>query len=203
LINDLFYPEDEIKFQVGNSIAYRDYDHRKKQIDFQIALDRWINSSDNIMLDYFDTYYDKSGNNRTAKNLRAKTRVDITISEYMIPDAAFQLSDYQRRTELYLFEMCNGKDTKRILKQVHQHVRALISKTTHLKYNFDDGRPYHILFLFTLAATKKAVINRIRADKSLVEVNQYFLFQSYDKVEYPDFFSNWVTVEGECKQIDV
>jgi len=42
LIEDLFYHEDEIKFQVGNSIAYRDYDHRKKQIDFQIALDRWL-----------------------------------------------------------------------------------------------------------------------------------------------------------------
>jgi len=130
-----------------------------------------------------------------------KTRIDITISEYMIPDAVFQISDYNGNSNLFLFEMCNGKDIKRILKQVHQHARALISKSTHVKYNFDERQPYHILLLFTLESTKKAVINRMLADKSLSEICQYFLFQSYDKVEYDDFFTTWVTVYGEAKQI--
>ncbi|MFN7119906.1 MAG: hypothetical protein ACK4TA_24135, partial [Saprospiraceae bacterium] len=96
--------ESQIRMPIGNSsMFYKDYKHRKNTIDFHIALYQWTLATD-MELDFFDTYFDKIGNNRTDKNLRAKTRIDLLQTDYLIADGVFTLST-EENTFLYLFEM--------------------------------------------------------------------------------------------------
>ena len=64
LLDLLKIDESQVKMPVGNSsLFYKDYKHRKNTIDFHIALYEWTQGSE-YTLDFFDTYFDKVGNNR-------------------------------------------------------------------------------------------------------------------------------------------
>ena len=74
---------------------------------------------------FFDTYFDKIGNNRVARNLRAKTRIALSETDYFIPDGAFKIVDIGGNQRFFLFEMYNGKDSARIVRQMHKHAQSI------------------------------------------------------------------------------
>lgn len=79
---------EEIRMPIGRAkLFFKDYFHRKYTIDFHIKLRKWAKKIQ-IELCFFDTYFDKIGNNRKNKNLKAKTKLDVGNS-YLIADAVF------------------------------------------------------------------------------------------------------------------
>jgi len=186
---------DRIKMPIGKTAAYRDYFHRKYTIDFQIALDKWANEN-GVIIPYFDTYFDKVGNNRKDKSLRAKTKIGEGDNDYFIPDGVFDVTieDVKR---FYLFEMYNGVDTGRTIKQLTKHAHALVERKTHTKYKLDRKKSYNIVLVFEFDSMMKAVIKRISSDERFKFIEKYFLCKSLDQVRAGDFYNNWTTLSGK------
>jgi len=195
LVRELGINAKDIKHQIWNTVLHRDYYHRKKQIDFHIFLEKFLKST-SFTLDYFSAYFDKTGNSRRDNNLTSINRIELSKNSFYIPDGIFQVSDFAWESKLFLFEMCNWNDTKRIMKQVHNHAKALVSKSVHVKFDLQANKPYKILFLFDKTSIMEEVIKRFTSDQSLIELRKYFRFHDYNKIEYNDFFNtrkdvNW------------
>ena len=194
LVFELDMEQEKIKMPIGNSVAYKDYLHRRYTIDYQIALDKWANAN-GIEVPYFDTYFDKIGNNRVLKNLRAKTRVTLSETEYFIPDGmCFLKKDGDRR--LHLMEMYNGKDTGRVVKQLHKHAQALSFKCTHRQFNINTDRSYTIVLVFQYESIMRATIQRIQEEGAFLHIAKYFLCKTIEEVN-ENKFDNWIDLHGE------
>jgi len=189
LSNGFMSSEETIKLPKGKTIAYKDYFHRKYTIDFQIQLDKWANENDKTV-DFFDTYFDKIGNNRTGKNLRAKTRIDFTGNTFLIPDGVFTVNG-----QLYLFEMYNGKDTGRVLEQLHKHAEALTYRYTHKAYNLDTKKAYTTVLLFEFMSAKNALLQRIQNEPSFEFIRPYFFAKSLEEL-HQESFVIWTDLDG-------
>lgn len=196
LRNDLQF-HGNIKMPIGRgNLAYKDYRHRRHTIDFQIALQKWAEKA-NIEIPFFDTYFDKSGNARTDKNLRAKTRIDMDRGMYFIPDGAFKVVQ-NLQEKFLLMEMCQGSDTIRAVAQIHNHARAMTNRFTHKAYNLPQNKSYLIILIYQKEALKNAVAERVKMEGNTFSVIQkYFRCKTLEEVENGDFFEGWATLFGE------
>ena len=170
LKEELFF-KGSIKIPTNKTPAYKDYTHRKYTIDFQIALHKWAKKA-GFNVPFFHTYFDMIGSKKE-KNLRAKTRIALD-TDFFIPDAMFQLES-EHKERFYLFEMYNGKDSKRVIKQLHKHARAMTQRYTHQQFGLDHSRSYSIILVFEFESTKKAVIEKARREISK-DGNSYFQY---------------------------
>jgi hypothetical protein len=194
LIEGMNLHQDEIKLPIGNaSLFYKDYKHRKNTVDFQIALYQWTDTREDLQVDFFDCYFDKLGNNRTGGNLEAKNKILIGEDDYIIPDGIFMLSNADRKF-LYLFEMYDGKDTKRVFEQVRKHVRATALGSPSEKYNHQHA--HRIILLFEFERMKHAFLERTKNNKYFSEVAQLFRCKSIEGIN-EDFFRGWENLKGE------
>lgn len=194
LISELGIEEKTIKMPIGKTMAYKDYWHRRFTIDYEIQLDKWGNSN-GVIIPFFDTYFDKVGNNRIAKNLRAKTRITLSENEYFIPDGLYYLHKEDAK-RLHLMEMYNGKDTGRVVRQLHKHAQALSSKCTHKQFNLEANRSYTITLVFEHESIMQATIERIQQEGAFHKIAKYFLCKSIEDVREGDF-DNWIDLNGE------
>lgn len=195
LIHDLMIPEEEIKIPIGKTVAYKDYLHRKSTIDFQIALDKWANDR-GYHVPFFDTYFDKTGNNRVSRNLKAKTRIALSENDYFIPDGAFKVFDTENEQRFYLFEMYNGKDSARIVRQMHKHAQSMTFRCTHRKYSIEENKSYKVVLVFQFESIMQAVIERVQKDPAFTYIKQYFICKTIEDVREKDF-NEWVNTSGE------
>lgn len=201
LIHELQIPEEDIKIPIGKTVAYKDYLHRKNTIDFQIQLEK-RSSTIGLEVSQFDTYFDKVGNNRVAKNLKAKTKIIIREDEYFIPDAVFRLRHQNESEKFFLFEMYNGKDTSYIIRQLHKHARALVAKSTHKQFNLDESKSYTILLLFQFEWIYKALIERVQRNEwEFAYVQKYFLCKTLKDIGNGDLSQNRRTLWNETVNI--
>lgn len=195
LIEGMNMHEHEIKMPIGNgSLFYKDYTHRKNTIDFQISLYQWAEQQERAThVDFFDCYFDKIGNNRTLGNLQAKNKILIGEDDYIIPDGVFQIQTGER-PYLYLFEMYDGKDTKRVLEQVKKHCKAISLESASKKYNYPFAN--RVLLVFEFETMKNAFIERTKNNPYFSEVAVCFRCKSIEGVA-TDFFRGWETLTGE------
>jgi hypothetical protein len=195
LMQDMNIHETEIKIPIGNSsLFYKDYTHRKNTIDFQISLYQWSEQQEeSTHIDFFDCYFDKIGNNRTNANLQAKNKILIGNDDYIIPDAVFRI-DTPPRPYLFLFEMYDGKDTKRVLEQVKKHVRAIALGSPSEKYTY--AFTHRVILLFEHETMKNAFLERTKNEPYFSEVAVCFRCKSIAGVQ-TDFFRGWENLKGE------
>ncbi len=195
LLDLLKIDESQVKMPVGNSsLFYKDYKHRKNTIDFHIALYEWTQGSE-YTLDFFDTYFDKVGNNRKDKNLRAKTKIDLLEADYLIADGVFTISNASNQF-LYLFEMHDGKDSARVIQQLKKHAQAIALGTPSKHYNMGN-KSHRVLSVFEFISTKNAVLERIKAENYFVKMPNHFLFKSIETLENPTFSEHWENIKGK------
>ncbi len=201
LLDDLYYPLDkELRLPLGQNISQKDYIHRKCTISFQIYLDQWA-KQEGYEIPFFHTYFDKVGNNRIAKNLRAKTKITLEGEDYFIPDAAFKIKG-NNLDKFFLFEMYNGRDTGRTLYQLHKHALALTKKYTHASYQLDPSKSYTTILVFRFDGLKNAFIKRVKEQgNTFAAIQKFFICKSMDELEQGDFSLNWTTLLGEQVQL--
>jgi len=94
---------------------------------------------------------------------------------------------------LFVFEQHNGKDTKKLLKQLLQHAIAIYEKSIQKKYRIaKDSRVYCV---FEFHSIMQAVMARIKDDRIFVKFKDHFLFKTCDKMK-DDFFYGWQTFDS-------
>lgn len=186
--------EEEIKMPVGTgSLFYKDYFHRKNTIDCQIGLHGAMGNT-LFEVEFFDTYFDKVGNNRRDGNLHAKNKIDLTGDGYIIPDGVFVLRMQEFRF-LYLLEMYDGRDTKRVMEQIRKHAEAIGLGTPSRKYGLQKS--HRVLCVFEFESNKNAVLERMQADKALAELTNHFLLKTLGSVQPHNFRDRWQNIQGE------
>jgi len=198
LIQGQMMEEGAIKLPIGrSSMFYKDYFHRKSTINFQIGLHLWLKERKVDIL-FFETYFDKTGNNRRDKNLQAQTKIDLYNERYLIADAIFMLQT-EERNYLYCLEVCNGKDTKRIVKQTSQYLEALELGSASEKYKHDKG--FRILSVFEHESIKQAVLERISKDARFKGFENFFFFKNLADIEDGKVFEGWLDAKRRVKNI--
>ena len=158
---------DELDFRKVTSVYHRDYWHRKYCIDFHIWLAQALEATSwAVEIAVWDRYFDKTGANRTKNTsrgrLRAKTRLDLEADGfYIIPDINFTLRSESapERAALFSLEMCNGNNTKRVLRQIGKHAVAM--REGAMAERYDVPQNYRALFLFSERGLMDAVIKRL------------------------------------------
>lgn len=192
LENQIITATDTIRMPIGNgSMAYRDYDHRKSTINCHIALNQSAAGNSMEVL-FFDTYFDKIGNNRRDGNLRAKTRIDVDAQQYLIPDAVFKLKSPQQE-HLYCYEMQNGKDTKYIIKKLDDYAEALAKGSPNIRYQYQRG--VRVLIVCEHDSLLEAAINRMNTEAKFQHFQKHFLFKPLAEID--DFLHGWTLLTGE------
>ena len=194
LIEDLDYKEENIKIPKGTSSLFlRDYFHRMETINFYLYLDRFLlqNESHIIFLDY---YFDKIGNNRSKKNLRAKNKIDIEeTGGYIIPDIVTKFR-YKKEPYLFFFEQHNGKDTKKLLKQLYYHLLAIEQGAGAEKYQMKKS--HRVAVVFEFEGILKATLKRIEKIAEFEGFEKFFIFKTNEELK-KDFFNGWVTLNNK------
>lgn len=213
---DLGMDEQEIKILSAGSTQFStDYFHRKSTIDFMIMLDQWADLAESEVI-YFDTYFDKTGNNRKSKNLRASTRVDLPhgnyLTPYIIPDGISMIELRDMSHKLFAFEVHNGKDTKKLIKQLRKHIQALsagsltygaVNRCRSLLYDesFTFDKSWRVLVVFEYKSIMEATIRRMNKIDVFKEFEDYFAFKTLDELNTESLTSNWLTCRGELIEI--
>ena len=106
----------EINYPRGVKLFSRDYFHRGATIDFHIELRRFA-AQYGLTVEVFHSYFDTAGANRNenpADRLRHLSKVPLEDS-FFIPDAIFAVRASDGSRYLFVLEVYNGIDTKRVL----------------------------------------------------------------------------------------
>lgn len=173
--------------------TYNDYKHRKHTIDIGIYLYQFA-EKEGLEVEFFDTYFDTTGNNRTDKNLQHKNKIHLDSLNFIIPDGVFVLKGEARR-RLFLLEVYNGKGTKRVLSQMEKHAYAIGKGSPSQKYAFDKG--HRVLSVFEFDSIKTATIIRMQQENLFAELKDHFLFKSLETLNPDTFYSDWQNMGGE------
>lgn len=192
-VNDLILSsgldKDEINYPIGTSSMYeRDYSHRKCFIDTKIKLFEWA-ALQQIQVSFFESYYDYHGNSRSG-TLRSKTSVQLSgqTSKRIIPDGIFALQ-VGNKMKLFALEIHLGRDTKRAMRQIANHIISLQSGSISIHYNLKIGN--RVLYVFDNKNIMKSVISNFLKSKSIPNAyNDYFLFAYYEDILQN--FENWM-----------
>ncbi len=169
---------DDIRLPKGIPLVLRDYNHRRNFIDMHIALYKYL-TEHNVNVPVFLTYFDKQGNNRTAHNLEAKTKISLGDELFYIPDG-IMITQVEQIRKLYLIELYNGKDTLRVINQLSKHVKAIALGTASKKFNI-QANPI-VLCVFEHDSNKTSVVKRLQDNERVTAMNELFFFATLEKV---------------------
>jgi len=179
LQDELNYNEDArtIKYPIWtNSLFFRDYFHRLSTIEFHIQLFIYL-VQNSWTIKIFDTYFDKIWSNRIDANLKAKTKLIFDDGSYFIPDAIC-LYEKQNKPHIFTFEIYRGNDTKRVLKQFNNHLKALNQGLPSKVFNKKIGSK--VFVLFDTINAMNSVMQRFSTDSKFINFDNLFIFNYLD-----------------------
>jgi hypothetical protein len=168
----------QVNVPIGVPLVVRDYNHRKNFVDLHISLHDHLQTR-GIAMPLFLAYFHKQGNNRTASNLEARTKIPLGANGFFIPDGVM-ITESSAGRNLYLLEMYNGKDTLRTLGQLSKHAQAIKEGTPGKKFGL-QANPI-ILSAFEHESIKNAVINRLNQHEGFSRISQFYFFASLESV---------------------
>lgn len=193
LADNLGYERDRIKLTKERTPMFqRDYFHRVSTIDFNIGL-RQFCIENNFEKVFFNYYFDQVGSQRHGTG---KAKNAIPVGDFqIIPDGVGKITDGENET-LFLFEQHNGKDSKRAIKQIYSHIKAIEEGAASLKYDYLKG--VRVFYVFESEGCASSVINELNKDANLKPYEKFFLFSTNDLMKKN--FNDWHTFSGEKKE---
>lgn len=194
LLQEFGLEDEEIRIPIGRQHYTNDYFHRRYTIDFHILVSQWAEVEGANIL-FFDTYFDKTGNNRKGKNLRAKTKIDLAGDKYIIPDAVCKIELPDFTHQLFLLEIHNGKDSLRIFNQLKKHIYVLSTGATNEKYEY--GQAYHILCVFEHESIMQALMKRMQQANDFMYTTEHFLFKPLSHLKETNIMHGWTNYKGD------
>lgn len=118
----------------------------------------------------------------------------------IIPDSIFEIGN-EDNSRYLLFEMHNGKDSKRIIDQIEQHAIALTGLYTHKKYNIPSNKYYYILIVFEETTTMEKVLSTLKNSIRYQNIARFFLCKHILEIE-DNLLSNWVNLKCVKTEIE-
>ena len=190
LLADVFGVDpSRIKYPRGQTIFEDDYFHRVATIDFHIAVRRQARKA-GATITFFETYFDKTGSNRKKRSgdrLRARTRVGVG-DRFFNADAIYHYVPPKQQGMLAVFEMHNGRDTGRFMRQLSLRIDALEAGSINEKYQISD--PCILQCVFEHESTMNAVIRRLQQQPDLEGFRDYVGLITIEEVR-KDFSRSW------------
>lgn len=193
------YEEEDIRFPSTHiKTDTQDQFHRTTTIDLHILLDQRA-ASNEIEVLLCDRYFDTTGSNRVARNLKSKTAIIFEGKKTLKADMTFILQTATQK-ELYLLELENGEKAKKGVEKCVQHAKAILLGSANELYNHHKG--YRTLWVFENEPTMLSVIKRVQALPFFNELHEFFLFKSLtDITTDADFFGGWRNLRGEERRM--
>ncbi len=173
-----------------------DYFHRTSTIDFHIHIKEY--QSEGYELDFCNHYFVVK---KVLNSFHSINRIDAPKGKIVIPDLIMKLSRADR-TRLFLFELHNGKDKKRIKEQIEMHALTLISLNTHRKFHIDYKCFYYVLILFEEESVYRAIIKDLSEKQRYRNIGDFFLCKSKSKND-DSFLNGWTSILGNKTSITI
>ena len=194
LLEDLDYPQGKIKKVKSKPISTKDYFHRKSTINFHIALIQWLQSNKGEIR-FLNYYFDKLGTikSKNDKSIIELNRFYLEDGKSFIPDISTKFR-VNNESYIFLFEQHNGKDTKRLVEQLHIHLLAISQDVVSKKFNFNKSN--RVAIVCEEKSVKEAVIDRLQKTDIFKNFYNYFIFKTNEELK-KDFFNNWTLINGE------
>jgi len=171
---------DSISYPKGSGEFFRDYNHRKRTIDYHIKL-RLEAKEKNYTVEFFDTYFDKIGNQKAKSKdnkLQSKTKVELEDGSFFIPDAIYKTvqtrNDGSTQDYLYALEIHNGADTKRAIETIDKHLVALADGGLSRKYDYYYA--HKVVVVFENEKYKENLVSKLSRENRFDEMLEYFEF---------------------------
>jgi len=96
-----------------------------------------------VTVDYYHSYFDVTGANRTKNKpkapRRALTKIDLANGNAIIPDAVFQLSWPTGECRLFILEMHNQNRSKRIHDKLAEYRYAISEGAFNRQFNYEHA----------------------------------------------------------------
>ena len=174
-------------------ISTKDYFHRKSTVNFHIGLNQWLQNSRGE-IKFLNYYFDKMG------SFRDKDKKNREINKFYLKDGKSFIPDISTKfrvnneSYIFLFEQHNGKDTKRLVEQLHIHLLAISQDVVSKKFNFNKSN--RVAIVCEEKSVKEAVIDRLQKTDIFKNFYNYFIFKTNEELK-KDFFNNWTLINGE------
>lgn len=128
--------------------------------------------------------------------LRSKTRLDLDRQHFIDPDGIFAYQT-DSGTRLFVLEVANGMDSKRVVEQIARNLFASYKGLVGDKYSIQQTAA--ILVVFERPELLKGTLQKVATDPQLrrfegMDKYLYFNLQESTKVNWA---SKWVNVHGE------
>lgn len=173
----------KIHLPVRPQPLFRDYLHRKLAVDCHIVLSDFLGRHyPNIAINFWHTYFQKSGANRSPKfrPLQAKTRISLSDERFAIPDVVFHLrmKNSERPGLLMAMEISRGMNAKRLIHQLHRHVEALKLSALGVQTELLIG--HKVMVVCEEKSLLQGIWKRFPEFPRLVSFAHFFLFTTWD-----------------------
>ena len=173
----------------------QDYFHRVAVVDFHIALSSALAGSDwRIALS--DQYFDMSGANHRVEPgppLTANTKIVNPDGSWIIPDSIFLLRWREIAPLLLVMEYVRGRNWKRTLNQISQHVKVLHLGSMAASYDLPPNQDHLVLFVFEDPRLLERSLEHLSRQAEFVPFRDHFLFTSAAETRQ-DVLSRWQMV---------
>lgn len=187
LIESGILEEEQILLPKGTSTLFsNDYEHRKITIDCHIACAQAC-EQEGIEVIQFDRYFDKTGNNRSGKNLKAKTSITYP-GGYIIADGSFLIAK-NGVSRLYALEVYNDRNTKRIIGQLRKHIKGIQESSLCGHFGIEKG--HRVCCVFSYDGIMRQVMERFEPG----EFENFFLFKQHES-GFDYFLGGWRNFES-------
>ena len=193
LLEDLDYPQEKIKKVKSKPISTKDYFHRRATIDLHIGLNQWLQNSRGE-IKFLNYYFDKMGSFRDKdKKIREINKFYLKDGKSFIPDITVKFK-VNNENFIFLFEQHNGKDTKRLLDQLHVHLLAIQEDVVSTKFKINKHN--RVVVVCEEKSVKDSIIQRLQEINNFNNFYEFFIFKTNDELK-KDFFNNWTLINGE------
>lgn len=182
-------------FTPQNPKLTSDYFHRTRTIDFHIHMKK-NEIPEDYVIERCDYYFIVKKDMGTFSPVNS---IKILGGKSIIPDMVTMINKGGKK-RLLLFELHNGRDKRRISRQIKEHISCLINLDAHKKYGIETDRFYYILIVFEDVGVLKSVIKDFREDKKYINVLQFFLCKALSEIN-KGFLDKWVDLSGKSAMI--
>jgi hypothetical protein len=180
----------EVPYPKGAVLVRHGFMHRLHTIDCEIAVRLWA-AEHGQHVDYFSSYFDVSGANRSQHlpRRRSLTKIDLKNGTGIIPDCVFHLTGEDGAPRLFVLEMYNQHRTKRMADKLAEYRYAIGEQA--IERQFDYPHSPRILAVFEDDKALELTLDHLsrRADFG-AEFFPFFFFKTLPSL-MGDFREGW------------
>ncbi|WP_420417401.1 hypothetical protein [Pacificispira sp.] len=176
--------EEHAQSVKSSHLFANDYAHRCMCVDLHITLALWCDTV-GAELDCYRSYYSRGRSDGTT----AKQATALTVSgEQFIPDAVFKFTMPDGLSRLCVFELHNGDDAKRLLRQVNAYCNPAVWRRIEDAYDYENA--VRLLLIFEKPKTLQR-FRQLAAKESTVAASARRIFAKTHSDIMSDFLEGW------------